>query len=327
MKEKHIDESVLNDALSNLQPIANQYFAHVTAGEHLKQRIIQSAYGKPTAEVVGGFWRKILRNAKYFSALGAAVIMALAFLTLQNNAPQPISTDTENPPVFINIPASGGDNSSTAHQDSTGAPSGGLMISQGNEVKHKAVWIHDANAFPYIQYGKSVYRLLDAHLTDRSLLGESPIGRVESESANSKSSDKAISNVVPVGTDIYYVPNMGKQILAVDNGGNIMVFQKYGSSAAKESLLPAEAIDMVQSAYIDSIGEIANVDQAKKFVQQISAEAKPAETAASPTDFMLIRFKNGLTLQYLVNNTAIQANGSFDIQNLYQMFMGYMNKE
>ncbi len=319
-----ISKEKLNEALHNLNPDANHYFSNISANEELKHKIIQKAYfekRKPQANIL----KRLLHNTKIVSAFGAAIVVLIVFLSTNSLSNLSVQNKTSDPPAFINIPASGSDNAAKESTATFSAMSGSLTISEGTEVKYNPIWINDVNSIQFVQYNNQVYRLLDIQVNDTSILSDSAFATVQKSSATPQSTSDTISNILAIGSELHYVSNMGTDIIAANLNGGIMFFQKYENSQGSVAFIPDTAVSLIQSVYIDGLGEILNKQKAISFINNILSTSKKIDFTSDLDRFMLIHFDNGITMQFLVTDNAIKGSDTYQVGNLFTTFMEYMD--
>lgn len=311
-------------SLEKLPQIANEMLGGLNAGQDLKHRILNQAYGRAAA--AAGRHAPRIRWAPAlagFSALALAVTLGIYAL---------------GPAVRPPLQAQPNDqfSSKTAGQATPQVralldlPPGSIQLTSSDAApSYRSIWApQNGGNFPLVGVNGKFYRMLrNPTSVSAGLLGDS-LGEVTeyTDEPSLSGTDQLVSNVVSQGETVYAVSGMNGAMVAAAVDGETRVFQRVtyaGNGAMKgESLADTLKISgRVVAMELSGVGTITDADTAAQLAATLLENAAYKNGGASSgKQSLLIQLDNGLTVQMVVKNGVLSACGGWTCPEFFEAF-------
>ena len=297
--------------LDRLRETADETLAGLEAGPGLRNRILLKA-----RTPVRRTWRR------YAAAAAAlAVLLAVGLPLLLGNGR--VDVRPEDGPLITSMTA--GDGSVANERADLSGGRSKLTVVQDNAANPQGIWAEGAGSFPMVAFDGRYYRRLTGGSLSEGSLGARVATITEFTREPALSGGGALSNAVPVGTEIFAVNGMGGTLVACHADGELQVFQRVSYNGY--ALLGGEGLaDVLQlrgrivRMSLSGAGLAEGAEAERLFGILANSAVYESAGSVSASQVLLIELDNGAVVQMVVRNDRLGGCGVWSCPDFIDAF-------
>lgn len=201
------------------------------------------------------------------------------------------------------------------------------LASGSSSPAYQNLWIPGSDGvFPMIRIDGKYYRQLSSGISSK-LLGRK-IGPVELYTTEPALEDGSsiLSNVVPVGNDVYQISGMDGTLVAADTGSGLYAFQRVSFNG--QSVKKGEGLSSVLnikghavSLSLSGVGTVTDADEADRLIGVLLKKGvRESSGSLNAKQSLLITLDNGIVIQMIVKDEKLSSCGVWSCPEFFDAF-------